>query len=38
VIAAMAAFDLDQGRAVAHTSLFAMFASLLRWLAGLAPL
>jgi hypothetical protein len=38
VIAAMAAFDLDQGRAVAHVSLYAMFTSLLRWLAGLAPL
>ena len=38
VIAAMAAFDLDQGRAVAHTSLYVMFTSLLRWLAGLAPL
>ena len=38
VIAAMATFDLDQGRAVAHASLYAMFASMLRWLAGLAPL
>jgi hypothetical protein len=38
VIAAMAAFDLDQGRGVAHFSLYAMFTSLLRWLAGLPPL
>jgi len=38
VIAAMAAFDLDQGRAVAHFSLFAMLTALLRWLAGLSPL
>lgn len=38
VIAAMAAFDLDQGRAVAHFSMYAMFTCVLRWLAGLAPL
>jgi hypothetical protein len=38
VIAAMAAFDLDQGRAVAHFSLYAMFTALLRWLSGLPPL
>ncbi|MFM8292174.1 MAG: hypothetical protein ACKOC4_10805 [Planctomycetia bacterium] len=38
VIAAMAAFDLDQGRAIAHFSLYAMFTALLRWLAGLTPL
>ena len=38
VIAAMAAFDLDQGRAIAHFSLYAMLTSLLRWLAGLTPL
>jgi len=37
VIAAMAAFDLDQGRAVAHFSLYALLTSLLRWLAGLPP-
>jgi hypothetical protein len=37
VIAAMATFDLDQGRAVAHFSLYAMLTSLLRWLAGLPP-
>jgi len=38
VIAAMASFDLDQGRAIAHFSLYAMFTALLRWLAGLSPL
>jgi hypothetical protein len=38
VIAAMASFDLDQGRAVAHFSLYAMLTALLRWLAGLTPL
>jgi hypothetical protein len=37
-IAAMATFDLDQGRAVAHFSLYAMFTVFLRWLAGLPPI
>lgn len=37
-IAALATLDLDWGSAVAHYSLYAMFAALLRWLAGLAPL
>ena len=38
VIAAMASFDLDQGRAVAHFSLYAMLTCLLRSIAGLAPI
>lgn len=37
-IAALATLDLDWGSAVAHYSLYAMFTTLLRWLAGLAPL
>jgi len=37
-LAALAAFDLDWGTAVAHFSLYVMFTALLRWLAGFMPL
>ncbi|MFM8733844.1 MAG: hypothetical protein ACKOC8_01410 [Pirellulales bacterium] len=37
-IAALAAFELDWGSAVAHFSLYAMVTALLRWLLGLPPL
>lgn len=37
-IAAMAAFDLDWGTAVAHFTFYAMFTAFLRWLMGLPPL
>jgi hypothetical protein len=37
-LAALVSLELDWGPAVAHFSLYAMFTSLLRWLAGLLPL
>ncbi|RLS76195.1 MAG: hypothetical protein DWI03_09740 [Planctomycetota bacterium] len=37
-VAALASLDLDPTSALAHYSLYAMFTSLLRWLAGLPPL
>ena len=37
-LAALAAFDLDWGTAVAHFSLYVIFTALLRWLAGFMPL
>lgn len=37
-LAALVSLELDWGPAVAHFSLYAMFTSLLRWLAGLPPL
>jgi len=37
-IAALVAFELEWGSAVAHFSLYAMFTALLRWLVGLPPL
>jgi len=37
-LAALAAFDLDWGTAAVHFSFYVLFTSLLRWLAGLAPL
>ena len=37
-LAALAAFDLDWGTAIAHFSLYAIFTALLRWLAGFMPL
>jgi hypothetical protein len=37
-IAALAAFELDWGSAVAHFSLYAMLTAFLRWLLGLPPL
>lgn len=37
-LAAFAAFDLDQGSALAHVSFYVAFTVLLRWLAGLPPL
>jgi hypothetical protein len=37
-LAALVSLELDWGPAIAHFSLYAMFTSLLRWLAGLPPL
>jgi hypothetical protein len=37
-LAALVAFELEWGSAVAHFSLYAMFTALLRWLLGLPPL
>lgn len=37
-LAAFASLDLDQGGAIAHYSFYALFCSLLRWMAGLLPL
>jgi hypothetical protein len=37
-LAALVAFELEWGSAVAHFSLYAIFTALLRWLVGLPPL
>lgn len=37
-LAALVSLELDWGPAIAHFSLYALFTSLLRWLAGLLPL
>jgi len=37
-LTALAAFDLEPGNAAVHFSFFVLFTSLLRWLAGMAPL